>query len=118
MNNLKMVFKMYREIAGLDKRIEQAAFSNAIITASRPLVNIYFTAKIIALLSNGTSYMNIISYICIAVILNFVLMYLGSFADDWYQVLANVLFDREISKWLKRFITQNMKSLRTAILEK
>ena len=47
MKNFRMIFKMYREISRLDKHIEPVAFSNAIITATRPFVNIYFTAKII-----------------------------------------------------------------------
>lgn len=102
MNNFKMVFKMYKEIANLDKKIEPVAFFNALITATRPFVNIYFTAKIIDLLSKGTEYKNIILYICIAVILNFVLMYSGSFLDNYYQVLASLLYDKENFKMAKK----------------
>ena len=117
MSNFKMVFKMYREIARLDKQIEPVAFSNALITATRPFVNIYYTAKIIALLTNGANFKNLIAYICIAVLLNFVFMYAGTFTDDHYQVKANMLFDKENFKMAKRFSIQNMKLLRTVILE-
>lgn len=102
MNNFKMIFKMYREISRLDKRIEPVAFFNALITSTRPFVNIYFTSEIIALLTNGASYKSLIVYICSAIALNFILMYLGSFLDDYYQVLANMLFDKENFKMAKK----------------
>lgn len=111
MSNFKMIFKMYREIASLDKRVEPVAFSNAIVTATRPFINIYFTAKIIDLLSNGASYKDIILYICIAVILNFVLMYAGSFLSDFYQVLASILFDRENFKMAEKIFKTEYETL-------
>ena len=111
MSNLKMVFKMYREIASLDKRIEPVAFLNSIVTATKPFINIYFTAKIIDLLSNGANYKDIILYICIAVILNFVLMYAGSFLSDFYQVLANILFDRENFKMAEKIFKKEYETL-------
>lgn len=111
MSNFKMIFKMYREIASLDKRVEPVAFSNAIVTATRPFINIYFTAKIIDLLSKGASYKDIIMYICIAVILNFVLMYAGSFLSDFYQVLASILFDRENFKMAEKIFKTEYETL-------
>ena len=111
MSNFKMIFKMYREIASLDKRVEPVAFSNAIVTATRPFINIYFTAKIIDLLSKGASYKDIILYICIAVILNFVLMYAGSFLSDFYQVLASILFDRENFKMAEKIFKTEYETL-------
>lgn len=111
MNNFKMVFKMYREIARLDKQIEPVAFSNALITATRPFVNIYFTAKIIALLTNGADFKSLIAYICIAVLLNFVFMYAGTFTDDLYQVKANMLFDKENFKMAKKIFNTEFETL-------
>ena len=107
MKNFRMIFKMYREISRLDKHIEPVAFSNAIITATRPFVNIYFTAKIIALLSGGADFKSLISYICIAVLLNFALMFAGEYTDDYYQVLANILFDKENFKMAKKIYGQD-----------
>lgn len=95
MRDFKMIFKMYREIARLDKRIEPVAFFNAIITASKPFVNIWFTAKIVALLSQGADFKSVVSYICVAVVLNFALMYAGSLSDDYYEVLHRTLYNKE-----------------------
>ncbi len=111
MNNFKMVFKMYREIWHLDKRIEPVAFGNAIVTAARPFINIYFTAEIVTLLSSGASYKSLIAYICTAVLLNFIFMYLGSFTDDYYQVLASMLFDRENFKMAKKIFSTEYEKL-------
>lgn len=111
MKNFRMIFKMYREISRLDKHIEPVAFSNAIITATRPFVNIYFTAKIIALLSGGADFKILISYICIAVLLNFALMFAGEYTDDYYQVLANILFDKENFKMAKKIYNSEYETL-------
>lgn len=111
MSNLKMVFKMYREIARLDKRIEPVAFFNAIITSTRPFVNIYFTAKIIALLSDGAGFKSVIMYVVTAVMLNFALMYSGSLLDDFYETLQRVLYDKENFKMAQKIFNTEYESL-------
>lgn len=111
MSNFKTVFKMYREIARLDKRIEPVAFLNAVITASRPFVNIWFTAKIVALLSSGAGFKNVITYICLAVILNFVLMYSGSLLDSFYDALQKLLYDKEEFKMAGKVLNTEYESL-------
>lgn len=111
MSNFKTVFKMYREIARLDKRIEPVAFFNAVITASRPFVNIWFTAKIVALLSSGAGFKSVITYICLAVILNFVLMYSGSLLDSFYDALQKLLYDKEEFKMAGKVLNTEYESL-------
>lgn len=111
MRNFKMIFKMYREIARLDKRIEPVAFFNAIITASKPFVNIWFTAKIVALLSQGADFKSVISYICVAVVLNFALMYAGSLSDDYDQILQRTLYNKEDLKMAEKVYNTEYESL-------
>lgn len=111
MSNFKMIFKMYKEIATLDKRIEPVAFIGAIINATRPFINIYFTAKIITALSNDTNYKSLIMYICIALLANLVLKFLGDYLSDYYQVLANILFDRENFKMAKKIFNTEYEKL-------
>lgn len=111
MSNIKMIFKMYLEIARLDKRVEPVAFFNAVITASRPFVNIWFTAKIVSLLSDGAGFKSIISYILVAVILNFILMYSGGFLDSFYDALHKILFDREEFKMAQKVLNTEYESL-------
>lgn len=111
MSNIKMIFKMYREIARLDKRIEPVAFFNSIVTASKPFINIWFTAKIVALLSLGAGFESVIIYICTAVILNFVFMYAGSLSDDYCSVFYNMLFNKEDFKMAEKILKTEYESL-------
>ena len=60
MNNFKMIFKMYREIQRLEKHTIPVMLINALIKAARPFVNIYFTAKLVTLLSNGADFKDVI----------------------------------------------------------
>lgn len=111
MSNIKMIFKMYREIARLDKKLEPLAFFNAIITASKPFINIWFTAKIIALLSDGADFSGVIIYICAAVALNFVFMYAGNLSDDYCSVLYSTLYDKESFKMAEKIFNTEYESL-------
>ena len=56
MRNFKMIGKMYREIAGLDKGILPVDFFCAILTGAKPFVNIWFTAKIIGMMTAGADF--------------------------------------------------------------
>lgn len=111
MNNVKLIFKMFHEIACLDKRIEPVAFLNSVITASKPFINIWFTAKIVALLSQGAGFKSVISYICVAVILNFILMYAGSVSDDYYEILHRVLYNKEDFKMAEKIFHTEYEAL-------
>lgn len=111
MSNIKFVFKMYREIFSLDKKIEPIAFFNAIITAARPFVNIYFTAKIIKLLTDGATFRNVLVYIITAVVLNFALKYSGEYLDNCYQVHSSMLYGRENYKMAKKIFSIDYEKL-------
>ncbi len=102
MSNFKMIFKMYREIGSLDKAIVPVDFFCAIITGAKPFVNIWFTAKIIGIMTAGTDFKSILGYILTAVILNFVLDYAGTFLSDLYSAKANLLFSKEDFKMAER----------------
>lgn len=93
---------MYREIFLLDRRVEPVAFINAISTAARPFVNIYFTAKIIDELSAEANIKSLVVYICLAIGLNFVLSYIGSFTGDFQETLQIDLYNREDFKMAEK----------------
>ena len=67
MRNFKMIGKMYREIAGLDKGILPVDFFCAILTGAKPFVNIWFTAKIIGMMTAGADFKGLLAYILVAV---------------------------------------------------
>ena len=83
MHNFKMIGKMYREIAGLDKGILPVDFFCAILTGAKPFVNIWFTAKIIGMMTAGADFKGLLAYILVAVALNFVLDYTGGIMKSW-----------------------------------
>ncbi|WP_290908157.1 hypothetical protein, partial [Eubacterium sp.] len=102
MSNIKMIFKMYREIGNLDRGIVPVDFFCAVITGAKPFVNIWFSAKIIGILTAGADFKGILGYILTAVALNFILDYAGGFLFDLYDVKADLLFGRENFKMAEK----------------
>ena len=91
MHNFKMICKMYREIAGLDKGILPVDFFCAILTGAKPFVNIWFTAKIIGMMTAGADFTMLNPTCCLA---------------------------EKISKWRKSCFVWIMKSWRTTHSER
>lgn len=102
MSNIKMIFKMYREIGTLDRGIVPVDFFCAVITGAKPFVNIWFTSKIIGIMTAGADFKGILGYILTAVALNFILDYAGGFLFDLYDVKADLLFGRENFKMAEK----------------
>ena len=111
MHNFKMICKMYREIAGLDKGILPVDFFCAILTGAKPFVNIWFTAKIIGMMTAGADFKGLLAYILAAVALNFVLDYAGGFLSDLYHVKSELLFNRENFKMAEKLFRMDYEKL-------
>lgn len=102
MNNLKMVFKMYNEINHLDKKAIPVSVIYSLSNSVKPFVNIYFTAKLITLLSEGADFKSLLVYICIALALNLVLFFLGNFFANYQNNVNSLLYDRENKKMAQK----------------
>ena len=98
MSNMKTVFKIYKEIHSLEKKVLPAVTVQSIVSSLKPFINILFTAKIINLLSDGKDFKTVMLYITIAVEINFILFFLGSFLDEYSQNLRNLLLNKENKK--------------------
>lgn len=98
MNNMKTVFKIYKEIHSLEKKVLPAVTVQSVVSSLKPFINILFTAKIINLLSDGKDFKTVMVYITIAVTINFILFFLGSFLDEYSQNLRNLLLNKENKK--------------------
>ena len=110
MNNLKMIFKMYNEIHHLEKHTIPTMLLNTVVKAGRPFINIYFTAKFVTMLSNGSSFKELIIYICIALALNFIFHFLSEFLNSYEDGLRSNLFDRESEKMARKlYLTEYEK---------
>lgn len=111
MNNFKMVFKMYKEIHHLEKHIIPTTVASSVINAFMPFVNIYFTAKLVTMLSGGASFKEVIIYICLALFLNFTLFFLNNFLSDYSDGLRSMLLDRESEKMAKKLYKTDYEKL-------
>ncbi|MDE6862996.1 MAG: ABC transporter ATP-binding protein/permease [Eubacterium sp.] len=98
MNNFKMIFKMYSEIQRLEKHTLTTMLISSLVKAVRPFINIYFTSKLVTLLSAGASFKEVILLICLALTINFVLYFLNDFLESYEDGLSSVLLDRESRK--------------------
>ncbi len=98
MNNFKMIFKMYSEIQRLEKHTLPTMLISSLVKAVRPFINIYFTSKLVTLLSAGASFKEVILLICLALTINFILYFLNDFLESYEDGLSSVLLDRESRK--------------------
>lgn len=98
MSNMKTVFKIYKEIHSLEKKVLPSVTVQSIVSSLKPFINILFTAKIINLLSDGKDFKTVMLYITIAVAINFILFFLDSFLDEYSQNLRNLLLNKENKK--------------------
>lgn len=111
MDNFKMVFKMYHEINRLDKKAIPVSVIYSLSNSVRPFVNIYFTAKLITLLSDGADFKSLFVYICIALGLNLILFFLGNFFANYQNNVNSLLYDRENKKMAQKLYTTEYEKL-------
>lgn len=114
MSNMKTVFKIYKEIHSLEKKVLPSVTVQSIVSSLKPFINILFTAKIINLLSDGKDFKTVMIYITIAVSINFILFFLDSFLDEYSQNLRNLLLNKENKRLHPSCSEQNIRSLKTA----
>ncbi|MCM1285754.1 MAG: ABC transporter ATP-binding protein/permease [Acetobacter sp.] len=111
MSNFKMIFKMYKEIHLLEKHVIPVMLLKSLVNACRPFVNIYFTAKFVTMLPNGSSFKDLIVYICLALLLNFVFHFLSEFLNSYDNGLSSNLLDRESQKMATRLYKAEYEKL-------
>lgn len=111
MSNFKMIFKMYKEIQRLEKHIIPVMLLKALVNAGSPFINIYFTAKFVTMLSNGSLFRDLILYICLALTLNFVFHFLSEFLSSYDDGLRSNLLDRESEKMARKLYKTEYEKL-------
>ena len=110
MNNIKIIFKIYKEIQSLEKKVLPSVVIQSVVSSFKPYINILFTAKIIELLSDGRNFKTIMIYIAIAVAINFILFFLSSFLDEYSQNLRSLMLNKENKRVAsKLFVTEYQK---------
>ena len=96
MKKIKTVFSAFKEMHRLEKRLLPTSIVVAIVTAVMPLINIWFTSKIIDLLDVGTSMSDLAVYIGLAVGINAVLFFINYFLGDIYFMFRSLMYNKEL----------------------
>lgn len=95
MNNIKLIFKIIKEMNRLEKRILPCIFISATVSAVLPFVNILFSSKIIDALDTNAQQKELFILIAVAVILNFVLMFLNHYTENAYYSYRRQMYNKE-----------------------
>lgn len=89
---------MYGEVHSLDKRLLPTTFIQAVIDSVRPFINIYFSAKLISLLTVKADSRQLITYIVLALGINLIVFFLTSFLNNYNETHRMTLLDLENKK--------------------
>ena len=98
MKNLRTVFAAFREMHRLEKRLIPTAVTVAVVTAVMPFVNIWFTSKIIDLLSLGAGMKSLALYIGSAVGINALLFFINYYLGDMQFVYRSLMYNKELQR--------------------
>lgn len=95
MNNFKVMFRSFKEIHTLEKRLIPNSLIGSVMSAVKPFVNIWFSAKIIDALGNGADMKSLSVLIVLAVGINFILAFAQSYLTDMYSMYRRKMCNRE-----------------------
>lgn len=111
MSKISIIFKMYRQIYSLEKRVLPSVFVESIVTAVIPFVNIIFTSRIINLIEAGVDFKTIMLWVAIVIAVNFVLFFVNNFISDYTNLLRNLVFYRENEKIISKLFGAEYQKL-------
>lgn len=96
MNKLKSIKLAFKEMQKLEKNIIPSSIFIAIIMAAMPFVNIWFTSKIIDLLTCNAKISTLILNIGLALIINLILFFLNNYIGDIQFVHKTLMYNNEL----------------------
>lgn len=89
---------MYREVHSLDRRLLPTTAVQAVIDSIKPFINIYFSARLITLLTQKADTSVIITNIALVLGINVVIFFLASFLNNYNENHRMMLLDLENKK--------------------
>lgn len=98
MSKSRLIARMYKEVHSLDRSILPASFVQAVVDSVKPFVNIWFSARLIMLLTQKADKQTLITTIALALGINIVLFFLNSFLDHYNNIHRMTLLDLENKK--------------------
>ncbi len=98
MSKAKLIKRMYREVYSLDRRLLPTTAVQAVIDSIKPFINIYFSARLITLLTQKADTSVIITNIALVLGINVVIFFLASFLNNYNENHRMMLLDLENKK--------------------
>lgn len=98
MSKAKLIKRMYREVHSLDRRLLPTTAVQAVIDSIKPFINIYFSARLITLLTQKADTKEIITNIALVLGMNVVIFFLASFLNNYNENHRMMLLDLESKK--------------------
>ncbi len=98
MSESKLIKRMYREVHSLDRRLLPTTAVQAVIDSMKPFINIYFSARLITLLTQKADTSVIITNIALVLDINVVIFFLASFLNNYNENHRMMLLDLENKK--------------------
>ena len=98
MSKAKLIKRMYREVHSLDRRVLPTTAVQAVIDSIKPFINIYFSARLITLLTQKANTKEIITNIALVLGINIVSFFLASFLNNYNENHRMMLLDLENKK--------------------
>lgn len=96
MNKSKSIVLAFKEMQKLEKNTIPSSIFIAIIMAAMPFVNIWFTSKIIDLLTYNAKTSTLIFNIGLALIINLILFFLNNYIGDIQFVHKTLMYNNEL----------------------
>ncbi len=96
MNKSKSIVLAFKEMQKLEKNTIPSSIFIAIIMAAMPFVNIWFTSKIIDLLTCNAKTSTLIFNIGLALIINLILFFLNNYIGDIQFVHKTLMYNNEL----------------------
>ena len=98
MSKAKLIKRMYREVHSLDRRLLPSTAVQAVIDSIKPFINIYFSARLITLLTHKADTSVMITNIALVLGINVVIFFLASFLNNYNENHRMMLLDLENKK--------------------
>jgi len=98
MSKAKLIVRMYKEVHSLDRSILPTSLIQAAVDSAKPFVNIWFSAKLITLLTQRADAKALLTTIAVALGINLILFFLNSFLDHYNNIHRMALLDLENKK--------------------
>jgi len=96
MNKTKTIISTFKEMHKLEKNIIPSSIFIAIIMAAMPFVNIWFTSKIIDLLTYNSEISTLILNIGLALTINLTLFFLNNYIGDIQFIHKTLMYNNEL----------------------